>query len=361
MSRKLFVASLAAAFTLPAVIVPIHTEAAVKDFRDVLKNSPYYNEITAMADQGIIFGYTDGTFKPNDVILRRHAAALVNRAKGKILSKTTAYVKFKDVPESHPNYADIRALQQAGIFTPDSKGNFSPNKPLTRVEMAKVLVMAFDLEIKSVHNFPDVPTSSENSEYVQAIYSNGITVGSNGKFLPNESLSRAHYAVFMHRAMNMDVNFVAPPITKPTPTPQPGGGKVYPDGWVAPVLKSAWSSKDGVNSLTLQNELGFKEDGSIFGIKGKSKVITVVGQSSSSPIEVELVFYGWTDKALPESYRVPVVAKELFKLYFGNDAIRVWNYANNNDIPEQFKANGRNVKVIYSEAVGAIVFQVGRK
>ena len=229
MKNKLFLATLAAAVIVPAVSVTVNVDAATPSpsFKDVPKTSPYYKEITEMAGQGIIFGYTDGTFKPNDVILRRHAAALVNRAKGKALTQTTKYYKFKDVPESHPNYADIRALQQAGIFAPDSKGNFNPNKPLTREEMAKVLVIAFDLKVKADYSFPDVPAGHKSNNYVKALYSNGVTVGNNGYYKPGESLSRAHYAVFMYRAMNLDPNFVAKPIptptnpVKPTPTPKP--------------------------------------------------------------------------------------------------------------------------------------------
>lgn len=136
-------------------------------------------------------------------------------------------------------------------------------------------------------------------------------------------------------------------------------GKKYPDGWVAPVLKSAWSPNPATNFATLQNELGFYEGGHFYGIKGKSRNIIVNGDSGEN--EVTFIFYSWTDRNLPDSYRIPIVAKELFKLYFGADAERVWNYNNNNDIPEQFTANGRTVKVSYIEVNGSVYFQVGKK
>lgn len=141
---------------------------------------------------------------------------------------------------------------------------------------------------------------------------------------------------------------------------KPPVGKTYPDGWTAPVLKSAWSPKHAVNLKALQEELGFKPEG-YYGVKGLSHSITLSGESPESRDELEITFYVWTSRSLPESYRIPIVAKELFKLYFGKDATQVWNYMNKNDVPENFTANGRKVHVYFSEDTGSLTFQVGRK
>ncbi len=69
---------------------------------------------------------------------------------------------------------------------------------------------------------------------------------------------------------------------------------------------------------------------------------------------------GYAGGQLPQAYRIPVVAKELFNLYFGDVATRVWNYFNADDIPEQFTANRRTVKALFSEADGYIYLQVGK-
>lgn len=200
MKNKLFIAALAASITVPVMVAPVDTLASGKTFSDVSPKNVYFEIIHEMRDQNIISGYEDGTFRPSEVITRKHAAALVSRAQK--LPVTDPFVKFKDVSENNPNFNDIKKLQQAGIFAPDSKGNFNPNQPLTRAEMAKVLTIAFDLDVKATKDFPDVPAGHAANKYVRAIYSNGITTGDNGLFKPDESLTRAHYAVFMHRAMN---------------------------------------------------------------------------------------------------------------------------------------------------------------
>ena len=210
MNKNLFLMSTVLAMTVAIAAAPV--SADVKTFTDVSKENPYYDIIHTMADSKIISGYEDGSFRGNQAITRKHVASLVNRAKGSSLAVKEKAVDFNDVSRKNPNYHDIRVVQQAGIFSPDSKGNFYPNKVVTRAEMAKVLTIAFDLEAKSVKDFSDVPANHPANHYIRAIYSNGITTGNNGKFLPEESLSRVHYAVFMHRAMNLNENAVEQPV-----------------------------------------------------------------------------------------------------------------------------------------------------
>lgn len=139
-------------------------------------------------------------------------------------------------------------------------------------------------------------------------------------------------------------------------------GKVYPDGWVAPILKSAWSPYGGDNLETLQNELGFTDGGRVYSIEGASKAITLYG--GYSDYEVTLNFSMWDDDAngrLKQAYRIPIVAKELLKLYFASDANRVWNYLNTGDMPDQFKANGRIVVASYDANSGILSLDVGRQ
>ncbi|MFJ7731468.1 stalk domain-containing protein [Lysinibacillus sp. NPDC097231] len=139
----------------------------------------------------------------------------------------------------------------------------------------------------------------------------------------------------------------------------PATGKMYPDGWFAPTLKSAWSKDPQVNYSTLENELGFRKGGIVYHIYG-GKAIQVLDSGSDS-YEVGISFFGWENKTLEQSYRIPIVAKELFKLYFGNDYMKVWNYFDKNDIPENFTANGRKVKAQFVEADGSLYLIVGRK
>lgn len=63
--------------------------------------------------------------------------------------------------------------------------------------MAKVLVSAFGLDIQKGYIFNDVFVNNWAKDYISTLYMNGITVGSNGKFMPNEPVSRVQYATFL--------------------------------------------------------------------------------------------------------------------------------------------------------------------
>ncbi|RKJ60742.1 S-layer homology domain-containing protein [Butyricicoccus sp. 1XD8-22] len=186
------------------------TVAATKTFKDVTTTHPYYEMISDMTSQGIISGYADGTFKPNENINRQHAALLINNAVD--LETSIPFKAFNDVNSKHPYYQAIRNLQTADLIEADEKGNFNPTKPLTRGEMAKIVATAYDLEVKADYTFEDVE-GTEYEEYVKALYSNGLTRGyADGTFKPNAPLTRAHYALFMYQANNLDPSFVAEPI-----------------------------------------------------------------------------------------------------------------------------------------------------
>ncbi|WP_252504456.1 S-layer homology domain-containing protein [Sporosarcina sp. Marseille-Q4943] len=201
--NKILKMALAAAIAIPAILFPVQAEAAVTNpFPDVSKNSPYYEIVHEMRDRNIISGYENGEFRPTEVISRKHAAALVNRATK--LPARKPFVPFEDVSTKNAFFNDIKKLQQAGIFEPDAKGNFNPNTPITRAEMAKVLTIAFNLKVKVELDFMDVPKNHPANKYVRALYSNGITTGDFGYFNPDKPVTRVHYAVFLHRLLHMN-------------------------------------------------------------------------------------------------------------------------------------------------------------
>ena len=116
-------------------------QTQAKTFSDVPTSNTYYSIIDVMSDSGIINGYRDGTFKPNNTITRAHVAVLISRALD--LKAIRPAITFSDVPKSHTYYNEIMALYQAGIVD-GSNGQFNPNGSLTRGQLAKILTNAFN-------------------------------------------------------------------------------------------------------------------------------------------------------------------------------------------------------------------------
>ncbi|MDR6721560.1 putative repeat protein (TIGR02543 family) [Paenibacillus amylolyticus] len=157
--------------------------------------------IEELASQGIITGYPDGSFYPNENIKRHHMALIFIRA-FEFEPKREA-VSFSDVSPSHPYYEAIMSLQQAGIVD-GSNGDFQPNHSLTRAQMAKILTLALEIEPGGTRTFQDIPTTHWSFDYVAALAELEIVLGdNNGKFKPDEPVTRAQFAVMMYRALNM--------------------------------------------------------------------------------------------------------------------------------------------------------------
>ena len=197
MRKRLLVPIIAVTVAVSSIFAP--AASANKVFKDVTTQNAYYNVIQNMSNNGIISGYDDGTFKPSQAISRKQAAALVNRAVA--VPRVTAFEAPKDLSTKNAYYNDIRVLMEAGLLDLNSRGEIRPNAALTRGEMAKIIAVAFGLDTSLIHPLKGV--SDKASPYVAALYNTGVTTGfADGTFGEDKSLTRAHYAVFMYRAMN---------------------------------------------------------------------------------------------------------------------------------------------------------------
>lgn len=170
------------------------------DFKDVPKNSYGYTEIMSLKERGFINGYLDGTYKPSTEIKRAHIAALLDRSLD--LKPIRPAIEFKDVPKTHPYYHEIQNVYRAGIIDGD-QGNFKPNSVLTRVQLSKILNLAFDFKLEKGFTFSDVPKNHWGTDYISTLHHYKIMPGTNGKFSPSGPVTRADYAVFLYRALDV--------------------------------------------------------------------------------------------------------------------------------------------------------------
>ncbi|MEC0090705.1 S-layer homology domain-containing protein [Paenibacillus macquariensis] len=79
---------------------------------------------------GIINGYVDGTFKPNQTITRAEIVAMLAKVMNTTLVKND---KFKDVSGNWAE-AEIATLSDMGIVKGSTDGSFKPNSNATRAE-----------------------------------------------------------------------------------------------------------------------------------------------------------------------------------------------------------------------------------
>jgi|GEM_PF-3087957 len=113
----------------------------IKKFSDM---GTHWSDITVgkLVELGVISGYTDGTFKPNDTITRAEFTTIVRKSLD--LEKAEGN-SFQDTT-NHWAKQEIHTLVVNGGIDKNEYGvEFDPNKNITRLEMAKIIVRSLGL------------------------------------------------------------------------------------------------------------------------------------------------------------------------------------------------------------------------
>ena len=97
-------------------------------------------DISAAYQAGLVFGYENGTFRPNDNLTREEVAVLLARIVDlSTLDESTGNITFSDIQEGRWSYQEITALANANILKGYENHVFAPAKVLSRAEMAALL------------------------------------------------------------------------------------------------------------------------------------------------------------------------------------------------------------------------------
>jgi len=194
------ISSFVVAFLLLSIFSP---SAFGANFKDV-KN--YNEEIDFLVNREVIKGYEDNTFRPKRGLTRLQAVTMILRDK-KITDFTAANPNFSDMAIDSKGYGEVAKAVEMGIISgktaKDGSKFFDPNGTLTRAQMAKILVTAYQLPINNSKSFKDVLSTDGAKDYISTLAYMQITTGyTEGTFGPNNVVSREHFAVFMSRLLN---------------------------------------------------------------------------------------------------------------------------------------------------------------
>lgn len=177
---------------------PFQAQAATQ-FSDVDKHWAK-KEIMYLADRNIIGGYPDGTFKPNDPITRAQASAMLIKAL-KIPLLKSPNVDFKDVTKKSPYYQILATVNDKGIMRGDN-GFMRPGEDTSRAHMAAIIRRSFKIPVDNQATFVDVSPTHWSFPDINGIAKKGITGGSEGKYMPTDSVTRSQFSALLVRALD---------------------------------------------------------------------------------------------------------------------------------------------------------------
>ncbi|MGE7664317.1 S-layer homology domain-containing protein [Ureibacillus composti] len=205
--------------------------AAPQTFANDISNHQMKTELTYWANKGVILPDSKGNYNPNKVVTRGEFASYIARA---LELPTSTKYKFSDVKGSQL-IREVQAAAGAGILSGYPDGTFRPNDKITRQQMAGMLYNALKyldvpLEEATV-NFKDKDRIfySFTKGVATSVHYDIIRGDSSFKdgiyFKPKDSATIGHAAAFLYRmyfvAEDLKDDSEVEPAPTPTPTPTP--------------------------------------------------------------------------------------------------------------------------------------------
>lgn len=132
-------------------------------FNDVLdENAWYYDAVYAAWDAGLMNGVGEGLFAPNATLDRATLATVLYREAGEPAAKGTA--SFTDIAEGQWYTDAVNWAAEQGVVNGYPDGTFRPEAPITRQEMATMLyrlAKAEKVEEDKLASFPDAASVAD--------------------------------------------------------------------------------------------------------------------------------------------------------------------------------------------------------
>ena len=111
------------------------------NFNDVSKNEWYSDYIGYLSKYGIIKGYSNSTFRPDDNVSRAEFVAMTVRFNSLFndVKKGSYTVKYTDVASNYWAYSDVAYAKNVGWISGYADGSFKGDNAITRAEVVTVV------------------------------------------------------------------------------------------------------------------------------------------------------------------------------------------------------------------------------
>lgn len=187
-----------------AILLPMSlaVEGAAERFSDVGNHWGEPN-ISNWWRLGLVGGYPDGTFRPDNIVNRAEFVSFLNRAFGYV---EESEMGFGDINRGDWFYAEAARSVQQGYIAHVEGGAFEPYTAVSRIEAAEMLYKALKLHLHDMdpidheeyHDIADLTPAQQETVHVMA--SKRLMVGSQNRFNPAQPITRAETIAILDRA-----------------------------------------------------------------------------------------------------------------------------------------------------------------
>ena len=194
--RMMFVAVFASVLLLMQAIT---TSAAT--FPDVPSNHQFYEAIEEASSKGYIHGFDTGLFGPDQTLERVQGAIVFSNV---LKTDTAGLNKqyFTDVPQNYRYYKQVSSIARQGIIGGYTDGSFGLYDDLSRGQVALAIYRTFDFSEFDTKNVPFTDVKGTRYEAaVAALYNAGVTSGTSATtFGTDLTITRGQFIALLTNA-----------------------------------------------------------------------------------------------------------------------------------------------------------------
>lgn len=172
--------------------------------------------VVSLAEDGVIGGYSDGTFRPDQTITRAELLKISLKAFEDVILNLLGVTisekenTFWDISSNDWFYSYVTFAAYYNMVGGYEDGSFKPNKNVTRAEALKIIFLSTGLDLSldaPESTFSDVSNDAWYSYYIMIGANAGIVGGySDGTFRPNNYITRAEAAKIVQIVYQMLLN-----------------------------------------------------------------------------------------------------------------------------------------------------------
>jgi len=181
--------------------------AAGPRFKDVPATSWAFTAVADLSARGLVTGYEDGKFHPDDAVTRAEYAKLVCSALGVEPDTTVTSDPFKDVTSSYWAAGYIAATVRKGWLTGYPGGLFKPEEPVSKGQALAIVARSQSWDDKATLPYAEVQPGYWAHAFIEACFVRGIIrnpdpgIEFGGTLSPEDHCTRAQACVFLSRLL----------------------------------------------------------------------------------------------------------------------------------------------------------------
>ena len=181
------------------------------DFKDVNENTRFYAEIKDLQEKGILFGYPDALYRPDDLITRAEFSSIITRAL-KIAEIKVEPMNFTDI-DNHWAYNYMQIAANKNLLKGQVGGEFKPEDTVPRIEVMAIMTSALNTHQLTQDQVKTLLSTYKDANSIPAWLVQNVAQAinldlvvdsekGNGYLAPLEPATRAEFAAFISRMLN---------------------------------------------------------------------------------------------------------------------------------------------------------------